>query len=225
MSALAPACALAAWSDDQVDSVGPIKISASGRERQTVSDYGHQRRTVLKGALALGVGLPLLEAQAATQDDPKKLRPQVGDVLVFDRGDRKDQPVQVADVPDGGPVVGAYAMEPASGVVRRGSKLNRIVLVRLDPASYSDETLPYTADGVVAYSGFCTHQGCPLKDWDESAEVILCACHDSKFDPRERGRVVFGPAKRRLAILPIERRDDALVVAAAFVGEVGVAKG
>jgi Rieske Fe-S protein len=191
----------------------------------TVSDCGHKRRTVLKGALGLGLTLPLLDAHAAVEDDPAKARPQEGDVLVFDRGDRKDQPIKVADVPLGGPVIGAYAMEPATGVVRRGSKLNRIVLVRLDPASYSEETLPYTADGVVAYSGFCTHQGCPLKDWDESAEVVLCGCHDSRFDPRERGRVVFGPAKRRLAVLPIERRDDALVVAAAFVGEVGIAKG
>jgi Rieske Fe-S protein len=190
-----------------------------------VPDFGPHRRGVLKGALALSVGLPLLEARAAPEDDPKKSRPQVDDVLVFDRGDRQDQPIQVADVPLGGPVVGAYAMEPATGVVRRGSRLNRIVLVRLDPASYSEETLPYTADGVVAYSGFCTHQGCPLKDWDESAEVVLCACHDSRFDPRERGRVVFGPAKRRLAVLPIERRGDALVVAAPFVGEVGIAKG
>jgi Rieske Fe-S protein len=204
--------------------VGQIKNSPPG-SIPAVSDFGQHRRGVLKGALALSVGFPLLEARAATEDDPKKSRPQVGDVLVFDRGDRKDQPVKVADVPLGGPVVGAYAMEPTTGVVRRGSKLNRIVLVRLDPASYSDETLPYTADGVVAYSGFCTHQGCPLKDWDESAEVVLCACHDSRFDPRERGRVVFGPAKRRLAVLPIERRGDDLVVAAPFVGEVGVAKG
>jgi Rieske Fe-S protein len=190
-----------------------------------VSDFGPHRRGALKAALALSVGLPLLEARAATEVDPKKSRPQVGDVLVFDRGDRKDQPVKVADVPLGGPVVGAYAMEPTTGVVRRGSKLNRIVLVRLDPASYGDETLPHTADGVVAYSGFCTHQGCPLKDWDESAEVIICACHESRFNPRDRGRVVSGPAKRRLAVLPIEDRGDALTVVAPFVGEVGVAKG
>ena len=75
-----------------------------------MSDFGQHRRGVLKGALALSVGFPLLEARAASEDDPKKSRPQVGDVLVFDRGDRKDQPVKVADVPLGGPVVGAYAM-------------------------------------------------------------------------------------------------------------------
>lgn len=123
----------------------------------------------------------------AAAENPERARPQVGDVLVFDRGDRKDQPITVADVPLGGPVIGAYAMEPKSGVVRRGSKLNRVVLVRLDPTSYSDETLPYTADGIVAYSGFCTHQGCPIKDWDESAEVVLCACHNSRFDPGRAG--------------------------------------
>jgi hypothetical protein len=82
--------ALAAWSWPPRDKRGSNQEFATGDS--SVSDFGQRRRGVLKGVLALSVGLPLLEARAATEDDPKKSRPQVGDVLVFDRGDRKDQP-------------------------------------------------------------------------------------------------------------------------------------
>ena len=172
------------------------------------------RRTVLRGGLALGLSLTVLKAGTAA-DDPKKQRPQPGDVLVFAKGDRKDQPISSDDVALNGPVLGAYPMDTESGVVRRGSKLNRVILIRLAPDSYGDKTQEHTTDGVAAYSGFCTHQGCSIKD---------CVCHNSKFDPRDRGRAVFGPAKRRLAMLPIKQGEGTLVVAASFVGKLGVAK-
>jgi len=51
------------------------------------------------------------------------------------------------------------------------------------------------------------------------------AADDPKFHPRDRGRVIFGPSKRRLAMLPIDQREGTLVVVAPFVGKLGVAKG
>jgi Rieske Fe-S protein len=50
-------------------------------------------------------------------------------------------------------------------------------------------------------------------------------CHNSEFDPRHAAVVVFGPAPRRLAALPLAIKDGALVVAAPFIGKVGGQQG
>ncbi len=70
-----------------------------------MSDCGHHRRTVLKGALGLSLTLPLLEARAAVEDDPRKARPQEGDQFVFFTGEHKGQIVTAEDLPMGGPQV------------------------------------------------------------------------------------------------------------------------
>ena len=56
----------------------------------------------------------LLEARAATEDDPKKARPQEGDRFVFFSGDRKGEVIKLEDLPLGGPQIVAYPMDPAT---------------------------------------------------------------------------------------------------------------
>jgi cytochrome b6-f complex iron-sulfur subunit len=48
-----------------------------------------------------------------------------------------------------------------------------------------------TASGVKAYSAICTHLGC-IVAWDEAARLIICPCHDGRFNPAT-GAVVSGP--------------------------------
>lgn len=55
--------------------------------------------------------------------------------------------------------------------------------------------------------------------------MLKCPCHNSEFDPRQGAQVVFGPAPRRLAALPLAISDGTLVVAASFVGKVGAQLG
>jgi len=74
---------------------------------------------------------------------------------------------------------------------------------------------------VVAYSAVCTHLGCPLSGWFPREKVISCFCHGSVFDPKDYGRVVSGPAPKRLAILPLAVSDGALIAAGEFLGKVG----
>ena len=50
----------------------------------------------------------------------------------------------------GGPQQLAYPMDPQSKVVRDGSLLNQVILIRLDPVQLSAEAREYGADGVVA---------------------------------------------------------------------------
>ena len=68
----------------------------------------------------------------------------------------------------------------------------------------------YDANGIVAYSKICTHAGCaislyrtPLFDPAEPAPALVCPCHYSTFDPAAGGKVTFGPAGRKLPMLPL----------------------
>ena len=66
--------------------------------------------------------------------------------------------------------------------------------------------------------------GCPGTAWVKSdvgdKEVFKCMCHNSEYDPRQGAEVVFGPAPRRLAALPLALSDGSLTVAG-NIGKVG----
>jgi ubiquinol-cytochrome c reductase iron-sulfur subunit len=87
-----------------------------------------------------------------------------------------------------------------------------VVLVRLPVRTLDlpDALRGYDAGGIVAYSKICTHAGCaislyraPLFQPDEPRPALVCPCHYSTFDPADGGSVTFGPAGRRLPMLPI----------------------
>ena len=189
-----------------------------------MSKLGHHRRAVLEGALALSAGLPLLEAQAATEEDPTRARPQEGDRFVFLSGDLKGQIIRPEDLPLGGPQVMAYPMDATNNTVRNGSRLNQLLLIRLDSEQLSEQSSANAADGVVAYSAACTHQACPVSAWKKDKETLYCVCHGSQFDPRDAAKVVDGPAPRPLAMLPLKTEGGVLVAAGLFTGKVGAAK-
>jgi rieske iron-sulfur protein len=180
------------------------------------------RLLVASGAAAV---LATRAGSAGGAPAPDKAPPAPGDGFVFAEGARKGQPVTPADLPPGGPMVSAWARDPASGTVRSGSRLHRVLLLRLDPAGLDPRTRERAAEGgIVAYSGFCTHAGCPVQHWKADEQVIRCHCHESEFDPRAGGKVVGGPARRPLAGLPVRLDGDRLVVAGEFAGKLGPPK-
>lgn len=185
-----------------------------------MSDCGHKRRAVLKGAIGLSLTLPLVQAHAA-EEDPKKARPQPGDRFVFFSGERKGDIIKRDDLPLGGPQILAYPMDPATGTVRSGSRLNQVLLIRLDPGQLSKDASANAAEGVVAYSAACTHQACPVSMWKKDEGVLYCACHGSEYDPKDAAKVVGGPAPRRLAMLPLKLEEDVPVAAGPFTAAVG----
>lgn len=186
---------------------------------------GPNRRTVLHTIAAAGAASALApRAGVAADDDAAKMRPQPGDVLVYAQGESKGQPVKPDDLAVGKDPKLAYPMDPAANLVRDGSRLNQLVVVRLDPASLDEATAPHAAEGVVAYSAICTHQNCPVSMWKSSNETLYCSCHGTQFDPRKNAEVVDGPAPRRLAALPLELKDGMLVAAAELTGTVGAKK-
>jgi Rieske Fe-S protein len=196
---------------------------ASGGKDKTVSPrHPLKRRTVLQAAAALS--FQGIRQAAAQSEDSAQAAPREGDRLVFAFGSQAGKSISAEDVPLGGPQVFAYPMDPATGVMRDGSRLNQVILVRLDPASLKDETRDRAVDGIVAYSAVCSHTGCEVDEWLPRTQTLHCKCHDSEFDPANAARVEFGPAPRRLAALPLKTEEGALVVAGSFVGRVGAAQ-
>ena len=176
-----------------------------------------ERRGFLKTASVLGAGLSVGPDLA----QPASERPKEGDVLVAFEGDSQ-VPLEPKDVPrDAAPLL-AWPMDPAAKVVRNGSRLNKVLLVRLDSATLLGVTREHAADGVVAYSAICPHAGCEVSVWAAEPKTLECSCHYSHYDPRDGAAVIDGPTPRSLAALPLKLADGKLVVAKPFTGRVGI---
>ncbi len=174
---------------------------------------------------ALGLGLVLSccggTAWAQASAPARNQRPAAGDLLVSAKGG-SDAALRPDDIALMGPQLLAWAKDPANGTLRDGSRLNQVLLLRLDPGSLDAETLARAAGGVLAYSATCTHAQCPVSEWRQEAGILHCPCHGSEFDPRAGGRVVGGPAQRRLPPLPLRlSAEGGLEVAQPFLGKVG----
>ena len=95
-----------------------------------------------------------------------------------------------------------------------------IVLVRMRPDEIvAQQGKNWDYQGIVAYSKVCTHLGCPISLYEHRTHHLLCPCHQSTFDLADAGKVVFGPAARRMPQLPITVDADGYLVAAADFAE------
>jgi len=183
------------------------------------------RRSLLLTALATGACLATKPAKSEDDKPGSDERPQKGDLLVVSEGEHAGRIIKPDDLKLGGLPLNAWPKDPKTSVVRDGSRLNEILVVRLDPSELDEQTRRRSADGIVAYSAVCTHAGCSITGWLKAEsgdkDVFKCFCHNSEFNPRESAQVVFGPAPRRLAALAVQITDGSLTVAAGFVGKLG----
>lgn len=62
------------------------------------------------------------------------------------------------------------------------------------------------AQGVVAFSAICTHLGCVV-GFDDASGLIVCPCHDGRFNPGT-GAVVSGPPPAPLAPITVNLEGD-----------------
>lgn len=187
---------------------------------------GRSRLPTRRRAVACGAGVVLawltprdIHGQRAPAD-----RPAAGDLLVR-VGDWSLTPLAPGDIVAGGKPVMAWPMSPVDRVARSGSRLNRILLVRLDLAAFSDATRGRTADGIAAFSAVCTHTGCEVGEFLADEQQLYCECHQSTFDPRDGAKVTDGPAPRPLPALPVGVADGRLVVTAPFTSRPGFEQG
>lgn len=180
-----------------------------------------QRRGILKSLCALGLGVVRAARSQTSDSEAAALPPQDDDLLAYAFGQREGQVIEPADLAIGETQVFAFAMDPVTRVMRNASRLNQIVLVRLDPDWLTEPTRGRAAGGIVAYSGVCTHTGCDITDWNAQFNRFQCPCHESQFDPSDGARVVGGPAPWQLAAVPLKLVDGRVKVAGGFIGRVG----
>lgn len=182
------------------------------------------RRKFLRTIALAVLTMPLARTATADEENPaSEMRPQAGDLLASEDDEKKI--ITPDDLRLNQPPLAAYPYDSKSKVVRDGSRLNRVLLLRLDPGTLGETTRERaTPDGIIAYSGICAHQGCPITGWvkDQGRQVLKCFCHNSEYDPAHGAQVVFGPAPHPLAALPIKIVEGKLVVAGKFIGKVGL---
>ena len=118
------------------------------------------RRSPLLTTLATGAFLAAGRSAAVQEDQPASdERPQEGDLL------SPKGIVKPGELTLGGPPVHAWPKDPKTSVIRKGSRLNEILVMKLDPGELDEETRSRSADGIVAYSVICTHAGCSVTGW------------------------------------------------------------
>jgi rieske iron-sulfur protein len=182
---------------------------------------GDTRRNFLSvvSLVSLDVAARAIASPALAQ--PENERPKEGDLLVSVQSE-SPVPLQPKDIPISGPPVMAWAMDQVGNLVRKGSRLNKVLLLRLDPATLVGATQERAADGVVAYSAICPHAGCEVDAWVDDQKILECTCHYSRYNPRNGAAVLDGPAPRALPALPLKIVDGNLAVAKPFTARVGV---
>lgn len=194
---------------------------AASRDNEDACEPG--RRNVIRGLAVSGwlaaTGSLVCSPVVGAQEERSK-RAQPGDHFVFMAGDREGQTVTPGDIDLGGLPILVYPKDPATEKILK-SRANLLLLMRLRETDIDEKTKPHAADGIVAYSAICTHEGCPISNNHESEHMAVCNCHGSTFDVGKNGAVVQGPAIRRLAMLPVTIADGALVVAGELNGPIG----
>ncbi len=179
-----------------------------------------RRRQLLKATGAAAVaGCAAMQAAPVRADDGAEGMAK-GDLLVPAKGDGT-APLRVDDIKVGAKPVLVWPFDLKEKKTRSDSRLNKLLLVRVDPAELSEEMKAHSANGVIAYSSVCTHQGCDVTEYVAAEKVLMCFCHFSKFSPGD-GSVAKGPATKTLPHVPLTEKDGVLMVAGAFSNKPGV---
>ncbi|PMC75484.1 MULTISPECIES: ubiquinol-cytochrome c reductase iron-sulfur subunit [unclassified Brachybacterium] len=107
-----------------------------------------------------------------------------------DQGFGTNAPVRAED----GAVPLADIPENTSTLVNFGGQQPFVLVVRGE------------GEDVTAYSGYCTHNGCALREVEDQLD---CPCHGSRFDATT-GEVLVGPATRHLPEVAVRIEGDTL---------------
>lgn len=197
-------------------------------ETSKVEEHKIKRRDVLKNILGVGVGACVAtcgalavakeddSSELSKADDPSFLLPQEGDCLVNAEGPDIGKPIDISKLEVNKKYIVGWPMDPESGVIRDGSRFNKVLAIKLEEEDMNARTKKLSDNGILVFSGVCTHQGCDISAWVEDKKRFFCFCHYSQFDPLKFGKVAYGPARKKLPILPIKVEGTTIKVAGAF---------
>lgn len=203
-----------------------------------VDETGIKRRPLLKGALLVGAA-PLGIAAAAPLiggliKSPKHSlfetgwKPANGQRIQMMRED--GSLVRPEDVSAGGQLT-VFPNIPGGATNEHADSPVLLIHLREQDAQTLRTNLQHVAvnaeDGgamwgnYVAYSKICTHAGCPASLYEQQTNRLLCPCHQSQFQITDNARPVFGPATRRLPMLPLTVEDGVFVAKSDFRVPIG----
>jgi ubiquinol-cytochrome c reductase iron-sulfur subunit len=194
-----------------------------------------QRRPLLKGAIALGLAPLGLVAAAPLIGGLLKAphKPDRGqDPPLFRTGfsaanngkpvrlTRDDgTPIRPDDVSTGGQMT-VYPGIPGGATNEYADSPTLLIHLRSDDAEEARRNAdadPRNKGSMwgdyVAYSKICTHAGCPASLYEQQTNRLLCPCHQSQFQITRNAQPIFGPASRRLPMLPLTVDDEGFFVA------------
>ncbi|MBB2941717.1 ubiquinol-cytochrome c reductase iron-sulfur subunit [Actinoplanes lutulentus] len=199
-------------------------------------ELGVQRRPLLKGAIALGLA-PVGIAIAAPIVGGLIENPHKGDLPMmyttgFNPGNnggelvrltREDgSPIRPEDVTTGGQMT-VFPGIPHGATNHWADSPTLLIHLRADDAAETRRNAESDKNGrnvgsmwgnFVAFSKICTHAGCPASLYEQQTNRLLCPCHQSQFLITNNAQPVFGPATRRLPMLPLTVDEEGFFVAA-----------
>ena len=196
-------------------------------------ELGVQRRPLLKGAIVFGLA-PLGLVAAAPLiggliEDPHKGRsplihtgfdkePNGGKPVRLTRED--GSPIRPEDVSVGGQMT-VFPGIPGGATNEYADSPTLLINLRAEDAAaaHAKSDNDHANKGAmwgsyVAYSKVCTHAGCPASLYEQQTNRLLCPCHQSQFLITDNARPIFGPASRRLPMLPLAVDAEGFFVAA-----------
>lgn len=182
------------------------------KEAEDLSPY-YGRREVMFGTAAIVTGVALTPEDAEAAKKPERQPVEAGDRIQIIKGPHKDAFLKADMLEAGAAPFEAFPFATADGVLRRGYRLNRLLVIRLDPSEMDEETSGRSVGGLLAFSAICTHRACTIKSWMEEERHLRCHCHLSEFAALSGGSVKNGPAKRQLPMVPLGVDDEGYVVA------------
>jgi ubiquinol-cytochrome c reductase iron-sulfur subunit len=192
-------------------------------------ETGIARRPLLKGAIALGLApvaaVPVVALGGIIEDPHKNdafnrtgFHPAEDGTKI--RLVREDEtPIRPEEISVGGQIT-VFPGIPHGDTNRYADSPTLLIHLRAQDADDLRRNLshvPINADAMhgdfVAYSKICTHAGCPASLYEQQTNRLLCPCHQSQFSITDNARPVFGPATRRLPMLPLEVDEEGFFVA------------
>ena len=135
-----------------------------------------------------------------------------GSLLLTDEG----KPIHVDDLEVGG----LQTVFPENS---NNDAIDQTILIRAATEPVYPPSEPrkkwWSPQGYIAFSKICTHAGCPVGQYQAQFQQLMCPCHQSTFDILNGAKVVFGPAPRPLAQLPLMVDADGYLRASSGYGE------
>jgi ubiquinol-cytochrome c reductase iron-sulfur subunit len=194
---------------------------------------GLQRRPLLKGAIAIGLA-PIGLAAAAPLiggliENPHKDDPPIMFSTGFNQAHNGGKPVRLTrddgspirpdDVSTGGQMT-VFPGIPGGATNEWADSPTLLIHLRPDDAELTRQNAEGDARNkgsmwgdYVAYSKICTHAGCPASLYEQQTNRLLCPCHQSQFLITRNAQPIFGPATRRLPMLPLGVDEEGFFVA------------